>query len=84
MLKDNPHNLSPDEITEWENIRCSKFKAPINERAWKRNNRVLFELLNKGLRLSEVMDRMLSAEWRGVDKKQSSAKEMQAKEVFQI
>jgi len=67
MLKDNPHNLSPDEITEWENIRCSKFKAPINERAWKRNNRVLSELLNKGLRLSEVMDRMLSAEWRGVE-----------------
>jgi hypothetical protein len=67
MLNDNPHNLTAEEISEWEDNRIGKHRSPITERAWKRNNRVLSELVSKGLRLSEVVDRMLSAEWRGVE-----------------
>jgi hypothetical protein len=67
MLSDNPHNLTAEEITEWEENRITKHKAPITERAWKRNNRVLSELVSKGLRLSEVIDRMLAAKWQAVE-----------------
>lgn len=67
MLNDNPHNLTADEISEWEENRITKHKAPITERAWKRNNRVLSELVSKGLRLSEVIDRMLAAKWQAAE-----------------
>lgn len=67
MLNDNPHNLTAEEITEWEENRITKHKAPITERAWKRNNRVLSELVSKGLKLSEVIDRMLAAKWQAAE-----------------
>lgn len=67
MLKDNPHNLTAEEITEWEGIRIKKHKAPMTARAWKRNNRVIAELVSKGLRVADVLDRMLSAKWQGAE-----------------
>jgi len=67
ILNDNPHNLTEEEIREWEENRITKHKAPITERAWKRNNRVLSELVSKGLRLSEVIDRMLAAKWQAAE-----------------
>lgn len=64
ILKDNPHNLEESVIVEWEEIRVRKHKSPLTERAWKRNNKVLSELAQIGIKMDEAIDRMLSAEWR--------------------
>lgn len=66
-LADNPHNLSIEILEEWNTIRIKKHKSPLTARAWKRTNNVLSELISKGLKLSELIDRMLAAEWRGIE-----------------
>ncbi len=66
-LKENPHNLSLEILEEWNAIRIRKHKSPLTERAWKRTNTVLSVLVSKGLKLNDIIDRMLSAEWRGVE-----------------
>lgn len=66
-LEQNPHGLSLEILEEWNTIRITKHKSPLTARAWARTNNVLSELISKGLKLDDIIDRMLAAEWRGVE-----------------
>lgn len=66
-LSQNPHSISIEILEEWNAIRIKKHKSPLTARAWARTNSVLTDLISRGLKLNDVLDRMLSSEWRGVE-----------------
>ncbi len=66
-LGDNPHQIERELIEEWIGIRNKKHKADFTKRVWDRHNRITTNLVNKGIVVFEIMDRLLAKEWQGIE-----------------
>lgn len=63
MLKDNPHKLSEEYLSEWKNSR----RKPLTKRVWTKTNQVLTELAAKGLPATRAFEIMLQKSWADIE-----------------
>lgn len=68
MLKDNPHNIEEQMITEWVELRKKK-NSPITQTAWNRTNKVMTQLAQSGLNPRDCFERMVANGWKGMEVK---------------
>lgn len=66
-LANNPHDIERELIEEWIEIRRKKHKTDFTKRVWDRHNRITDQLLSKGVAIFEIMDRLLTKGWQGIE-----------------
>ncbi len=63
MLKDNPHKISEEHLTEWKKERIK----PLTARVWTKTNQVLTQLVEKGLPAPRAFEIMLQKAWADIE-----------------
>lgn len=66
-LVNNPHDFERELIEEWVGIRRDRHKVGFTKRVWDRHNRITSQLINKGVAIFEIMDRLLAKEWQAIE-----------------
>jgi hypothetical protein len=66
MLDDNPHNIDPPLLKQW---LVNRKRWPVSRVSWQRLNRVLSELLQKGIKPYDAFEAMVANCWRSLEVK---------------